>query len=136
MSTDGLAQMLDHESGDVRDPETYAIIGAAIEVHRRLGHGFLEPVYQDALAMELADRGVPFEREAQIPVSYKGRPLSAAYRADFICYGSIIVELKALSAIGGVEDSQVINYLKATGYRRGLLFNFGKTRLESKRLVV
>ncbi len=118
-----------------KDPQTHAIIGAAMEVHRTLGHGFLEPVYQEALALELSDRQIPFKREVELPVDYKGRRLACSYRADFICYESIIVELKALSALSGIEQAQVINYLKATGSRRGLLLNFGAPRLEIKRLV-
>jgi GxxExxY protein len=120
---------------DQRDPETYAILGAAIEVHRTLGHGFLEQVYQAALARELKARFVPFEREVAIPVFYAGEPLDVFYRADFVCYGSVIVELKALSNLTGTEQAQVINYLKATGLRRALLLNFGADRLEYKRLV-
>ncbi len=118
-----------------KDPQTHAIIGAAIEVHRTMGAGFLEPVYQEALALELLDRGIPFECEVELPVHYKGHRLTRAYRADFICHQSIIVELKALSALGGAEQAQVINCLKATGLRRGLLINFGTSRLEVKRLV-
>ncbi len=119
-----------------RDAETYAIIGAAMEVHRELGHGFLEAVYQDALAAELARREVPFEREIEIPILYKGARLASSYRADFVCFRTIIVELKALGAITGVEESQVINYLKATGIKRGLLMNFGTRSLQYKRLVL
>jgi GxxExxY protein len=86
-----------------------------MEVHRNLGTGFLEAVYQDALALELAASGMPFQRERELPVFYKGQRLNAGYRADFICYEAVVVELKALSNIGGVEEAQVLNYLKATG---------------------
>src|SRR4051812_8015591 len=111
------------EIAETRDPQTYAIIGAAMEVHRHLGCGFLEPVYQEALALELAARGIPFLREIELPVFYKAQRLKSYYKADFICFERIIVELKALSRIGNVEDAQVINYLKATGYELGLLIN-------------
>ncbi len=79
-----------------RDPRTYAIIGAAIEVHRQLGCGFLEPACQEALALELAAQSMPYRREVELPVAYKGRRLYKHYRADFICYDSVIVEVKAL----------------------------------------
>ena len=119
-----------------RDAETYAIIGAAMEVHRELGHGFLEAVYQDALAAELEHRGIQFERELEIPIMYKGARLPSSYRSDFVCFGTIIVELKALGGLTGAEESQVINYLKATGMKRGILLNFGTRSLEYKRFVV
>jgi len=120
---------------DARDPQTRAIIGAAMEVHRQLGPGFLEAVCQEALAIEFADRGIPFQREQELPINYKGRRLSCKYRADFVCYGDIIVELKALPLLTGFEEAQVIHYLKATKLKRGLLFNFGRPSLEFKRLV-
>jgi len=120
---------------DSRDPQTRAIIGAAMEVHRQLGPGFLEAVYQEALTMELADQAIPFQREVELPVDYKGRRLPCKYGADFVCYESIIVELKALQALTGVEEAQLLNYLKATRLERGLLLNFGRPSLEFKRLI-
>jgi GxxExxY protein len=118
------------------DPETYAIIGAAMEVHRELGHGFLEAVYQEALAFELAEREIPFQREAPLPVKYKSRPLACSYKADFICFGDILVELKAIEKLGDTEKSQVINYLNVTKFTRALLFNFGSATLEFQRMVL
>jgi len=116
--------------------EVYAIIGAAIEVHRVLGPGFLEAVYQDALQIELAARKIPFEAQRRLTVNYKGAILRTFYVADLVCYDQIIVELKALDRLTGREESQVINYLKATGMRVGLLINFGSTgKLEWKRFV-
>ena len=119
-----------------RDPQTYAIIGAAMDVHRYLGPGFLEGVYQEALAIELANRAIPFEREAGLTVMYKAQPLVCHYRADFICYGEIIVEIKAQRSLGTSEEAQVLNYLKVTGFQRSLLINFGGSSLEYKRLVL
>ena len=122
-------------TSDHRDEQTYAIIGAAMEVHRELGPGFLEAVYQDALAVELELRSIPFERERLLPVHYKGRLLPSFYRADFICFGEIIVETKALDALAGIHEAQTINYLKATGIQRALLLNFGTASLQHKRLI-
>jgi len=118
-----------------KDPQTYAIIGVAMEVHTHLGYGFLEGVYQEALAIEFSQRDIPFERELDIPVSYKGELLACRYRADFVCFEDVIVELKALSALTSVEEAQVLNYLKATGYQRALLINFGAPSLQTRRLV-
>ena len=120
----------------LRDPRTYQIIGAAMEVHRQLGCGFLETVYQEALALELRDREIPFRRELLFPVSYKGHCLPCQYRPDFICFDSVIVELKALSTLTSVEASQLINYLKVTGYHTGLLLNFGARSLQQRRFVL
>ena len=119
-----------------RDPETYAIIGAAMRVHRELGHGFLEAVYQEALAKEFEHEGISFRKEVELPVLYRGEKLSVSYRADFVRYDRILVELKALSAITGKEEAQVINYLKATGYTTGLLLNFGTRSLQKKRFIL
>jgi GxxExxY protein len=118
-----------------QDDETYGIIGAGMEVHSELGSGFLEVPYQEALARELSDRGIPFVREVQLPILYKGRPLDSLYRADFICYGSVIVELKAIKTISPVEEAQLLHYLKATGHERGLLLNFGAPSLQVKRMA-
>lgn len=119
-----------------RDPRTYKIIGAAMEVHRQLGCGFLEPIYQEAFALELKSREIPYSREQRFPVSYKGRYLQNHYRPDFICFDSVIVELKALSSLSSVEESQIINYLKVTGYHTGLLLNFGGKSLQQRRFVL
>jgi GxxExxY protein len=118
------------------DPRTYAIIGAAMEAHRELGSGFLEAVYQKALALEFLARGIPHRSEVELPVSYKGQRLDVSYRADFICYDTIVVELKALARLSGVEESQLINYLKATSHETGLLINFGAKSLEYKRFTM
>src|SRR5215213_8642043 len=110
------------DTNDGRDPQTYLVIGSAMEVHRQLGHGFLESVYQEALAVELVERAVPFQREVELPVYYKGRVLACTFRADFVCYESVIVELKALKELTTRDHSQVLNYLKVTGLSRALLF--------------
>jgi GxxExxY protein len=118
-----------------RDPQTYAIIGACMAVHTELGHGFLEAVYQEALAIEFTRRGIRFVREKPLVITFAGQQLSTRYEADFFCDDSIILEVKALSALAPGHQAQTINYLKATGCERGLLVNFGAPRLEYKRLV-
>lgn len=101
-----------------------------MEVHRQLGCGFLEPVYQEALAFEFTVRDIPFMREVKLPLAYKGRPFHTGYCADFICFSAVVVELKALARMSGTEEAQVINYLKATGHELGLLINFGSRSLD------
>jgi len=119
-----------------KDPRTYAIIGAAMEVHQQLGSGFLEPVYQEATAVELGRRDIEYQREVKVPVFYKGVKLETCYKADFACFGSVVVELKALKQISGVEEAQLIHYLRAIGFHVCLLLNFGTSSLQYKRLVV
>lgn len=129
--------MKPQETADlVYKDEAYAIFGAAIEVHKELGPGFLEAVYQEALEIELHERGIPFEAQKTLPIRYKGRLLKKEYIADLVCYGKIIVELKSIKELSDKDDAQTLNYLKATGLRLGLLINFGSQgHLERKRLV-
>ena len=119
----------------MRDERTYKIIGAAIEVHKELGGGFLEAVYQEALGREFLNQEIPFESQPNIQIEYKGRPLNKTYQPDYMCYDEVIVEIKAISGLSGTEEAQLINYLKATGLKVGLLVNFGAKSLEYKRLV-
>lgn len=106
-----------------------------MEAHRELRCGFLEAVYQDALAVEFISKGIPFEREKLLQVRYKGGVLPSYYKADFICFNSLLVECKALQTLGGIEEAQVLNYLRATGLSRALLINFGTRSLEYRRLI-
>ena len=116
--------------------EAYNIIGAAMNVHKELGCGFLEAVYAEALVIELAELGIPYIREALLQIDYKGHTLRKSYVADFICYDKIIIELKALSSLDNAFEAQVLNYLKATGYKLGILINFGEQSLKYKRIVL
>jgi GxxExxY protein len=119
----------------IQDPQTYVIIGAAMEVHRVLGPGFLEGVYQEALGIELTLQRIQHAREVEFPVCYKGSTLERRFRADVVCNNAIIVEVKAVDALGRVDEQQLINYLKVTGMARGLLINFGARSLEVRRFV-
>jgi len=113
---------------EMRDPQTYVILGAAMDVHRELGHGFLESVYQTAIALEFTERAIPFQAEVPLPIRYKGRLLTCSYRADLICFENVLVETKAISQLTNADRAQVIN-------ARGLLINFGAPRLQYERLV-
>lgn len=122
-------------SGFIYKEESYNIRGAMMAVHCELGSGFLERVYQDALEYEFRERGIPYEREKKIQVMYKGKPLGEPYRADFVCYGKIIVELKAVKTLEDTHYAQVLNYLKATRMKLGILVNFHDTFITPKRIV-
>ena len=114
--------------------ETYQIIGAAMEVHKTIGCGFTEPLYQEAFEQELQLREIPFQREKSFHVTYKGKELKIEFRPDFVCFDKIIVELKAVDDFADEHFAQVYNYLKATGLSLGLLINFGKKSLDYKRV--
>lgn len=105
--------------------QSYAINGAAMHVYNVLGYGFLESVYQEALEIEFLKRGIPYEREKELKIYYEGKAMRQTYRADFVCYNNIIVDLKAVAHLDDMHRSQIYNYLKATGYKLGLLYNFG-----------
>jgi GxxExxY protein len=118
------------------EKESYDIMGALMEVHRTLGSGFLEAIYQEAVELELTSRGIPFEAQRQLQVTYKGQVLRKAYQADVVCHGQIIIEIKATETLTSRDEAQLINYLKATGFRLGILVNFGSVgKLEWKRIV-
>jgi GxxExxY protein len=119
----------------MKDQKTYKIIGAAMEVHKELGCGFLEAVYHEALVREFSDQCIPFKSQPTVNIKYKGKALKKAYEPDFICYDDVIVEIKALHSLSGLEESQMINYLKASKIEIGLLLNFGSRSLEYNRFV-
>ena len=104
--------------------ECYQLVGAAIEMRKELGLGFLEPVYQEAFAIVLKDKGIPFVKEAPLPIHFRGKTLEKRYYADFLCFNKIVLEFKAVKTILPEHEAQVINYLRCTGYRLGLIFNF------------
>ena len=115
--------------------ESYAIIGAAMKVHNELGCGFLESVYQEAFEIELKTRKIPYQRESSLLIEYRGHKLNKEFRADFICYNTIIIELKAVKKIKPIHEAQILNYLKATNLSLGILINFGDLELMTKRFV-
>jgi GxxExxY protein len=117
------------------DSQTFSIIGAAMAVHRELGCGFPEVPYGEALGREFQERHIPFHAQARLEIMYKGVPLKSHFRADFVCFDNVIVEVKALTNISNLEESQVISYLKASGHHRALLLNFGRTSLQMRRFL-
>ena len=120
-----MSRMNTNAEGLILKDEVYAIVGAAMEVHNECGSGFAEAVYQEAMEIELRLRDIPFDRQKRLKISYKGHQLSCEYIVDLVCFGQIIVEIKAIRETGGREEAQILNYLKATGFRVGVLINFG-----------
>jgi GxxExxY protein len=117
------------------DQRTYQIIGAAMEVHKELGSGFLEAVYQEALEKEFFNQGIPYNSQPVVKIYYKGQVLKKIYQPDFTCFDDVIVEIKAMEKLSGIEQAQIINYLKASKIGIGLLINFGSQSLQHKRFV-
>lgn len=121
----------------ILEDEVFAIAGAAMEVYYSMGIGFLEPVYQEALGMEFSRRGIPFKRECELDIYYKGTKLVKKYVADFVCFGQVIVELKMVPRLTNIEVAQLLNYLKITKMRVGILANYGaRPKLEWKKYVM
>jgi GxxExxY protein len=117
--------------------EVYAIVGAAMDVYWQLGRGFAEQVYQEALGIEFRRRRIPFKAHEKVLIVYKGETLKKKYEPDFLCYGQVVIELKALERLCGRDVGQLLNYMKATRFRVGLLINFGSpVRLEWHRYVI
>ena len=135
MATRQTSQVMKQEL--IYPKRAYKIIGACFEVYKRVGNGFTEPLYQECLEMELSFREIPFEAQPKIPFSYRGQKTKKHFVPDFICFGAIILEIKAVEKCMKQHESQVLNYLHATGFRLGLLANFGHhPRLEYSRIVL
>ena len=128
--------MKKQKEGLVYPELSYKIVGAAMEVHKHLGSGFLEAIYDEAFALELSNLNIPFEYQKDLKVFYKGKQLRRAYRADFVVESKVIVENKASSGLTNNDRAQMINYLKATGYKLGILINYGTPSLQYERLVL
>lgn len=127
---------MDTEGEYLYSEETRKIIGACYEVHNTMGNGFLESVYQEALMIEFYKQNIPYVAEQKLDIWYKEDKLTKFYTADFVCYNKIIIELKAIDAINDDHKGQVINYLKATNFKLGLLLNFGTPKMQIKRLIL
>lgn len=124
-----------HMNDIVYKDESFAIIGAAMEVYNQLGSGFVEKVYQDALEIEFELRGIPYKREEHLPVFYKGRQIKHDFFVDFICYDKIVIECKTVSEILNIHKSQTLNYIKINNLKLGIVINFSNQSLEYKRIV-
>jgi GxxExxY protein len=122
-------------AGQARDPETDAVIGCAMRVHRELGPGFYEQVYKEAMKVEFSREGIAFRTEVDLPIYYSGVLLPCMYRADFICFERLLLETKAIRELTNGNRAQTIHYLMATRFERGLLLNFGAASLEYERLI-
>lgn len=121
--------------GLIYSDETYKLIGLCMKVHRELGCGFLEPVYQEAFEMLLKDEGIHYQREKLLPIYFLGRKLNKEYYADFVCYDKIVLEFKAVSSLTPVHEAQLMNYLKASKMKLGLLCNFAESSFVYRRLI-
>jgi GxxExxY protein len=115
--------------------ESYLIIGACMEVHKKLGTGFLESLYSEALETEFRKLNIPFEREKKLQIYYEGKPMKKYFKVDFVCFSAIIVELKSAAFISEVDRRQSLNYLKATKFKLGILANFGTSSFTYRRIV-
>jgi len=118
------------------EDECRQIIGTCYEVQNELGHGFLEAVYHEALTIVFDEKGIPYESEKKLDIWFHNHILQKAYFADFVCFGSIIIELKACDGLTSDHTSQVLNYLKATNYKLGLLINFGMKKVQIRRVIL
>lgn len=127
--------ILQNKIGLVYEELTYKIIGVAIGVHKELGPGFLEAVYEEALIIELKKAGIPFENQIELDILYKGEKLKKKYRADFIIDEKIVLDIKGINRLTEIDEAQLINYLKATGLKVGLVINFGRVSLEWRRVI-
>ncbi len=133
--TNSLEKRKNINPGLLYQEEVYQIIACALEVHKTLGAGFLEAVYQEALEREFVDHNIPFESQKPLRILYKGSYLEKQYQADFVLFGKIILEIKAIDNLDSNHLAQVLNYLKVTQFHLGLLVNFGARSLEWKRVV-
>jgi len=130
-----MARIITNETKILFKEESYKIIGACMSVHKNLGHGFLESVYSEALELEFKKEGIPYEKEKKLPVFYNDKPLKKYFRTDYVCYNSIILEIKSENFLTEVDKKQALNYLKATKFELAILVNFGSPSLTYKRIV-